>query len=46
LNREARTVTLSDVTNQAAYLLRENTETSGVMRTAQMETWDALQAES
>jgi hypothetical protein len=35
LNREARKATLSGVTDQAAYLLRENTGTSGVMRTAQ-----------
>jgi hypothetical protein len=34
------------VRNQAAYVLREKTGTSGIVQTAQMETWDALQAES
>ena len=35
MNREARIAILSGVTNQAAYLLRENTGTSGVVQTAQ-----------
>ena len=35
MNREARNATFSGVTNQAAYVLRENTGTSGVVQTAQ-----------
>ena len=35
LNRAGRDATLSCVTNQAAYVLRENTGTSGVLQTAQ-----------
>jgi hypothetical protein len=35
LNREAPNATFSGVTNQAAYVLRENTGTSGVVQTAQ-----------
>jgi hypothetical protein len=35
LSREARNATFSGATNQAAYLLRENTGTSGVVQTAQ-----------
>ena len=34
MNREARNATFPDVMNQAAYLLRENTGTSGVVQTA------------
>ena len=35
MSREAERATFSVVTNQAAYLLRENTGTSGVTQTAQ-----------
>jgi hypothetical protein len=35
LSREAQNVTFSNLANQAAYLLRENTGTSGVVQTAQ-----------
>jgi hypothetical protein len=35
LSREAQHATLSGVKNQAAYVLRENTGTSGVVQTAQ-----------
>ena len=35
LSREVRHATFSDVTNRAAYVLRENTGTSGVVQTAQ-----------
>jgi hypothetical protein len=35
LNRAARSATFWGVTNQAAYVLRENTGTSGVLQTAQ-----------
>jgi hypothetical protein len=35
LSREVRNATFSGVTNQTAYLLRENTGTSGVVETAQ-----------
>ena len=35
MNREARNAIFPDVTNQAAYVLRENTGTSGVVQTAQ-----------
>ena len=35
MNREARDAIFPDVTKQAAYVLRENTGTSGVVQTAQ-----------
>lgn len=35
MSRELRNATFPDVTNQAAYALRENTGTSGVVQTAQ-----------
>ena len=35
MSRESQNATFSGVTNQAAYVLRENTGTSGVVQTAQ-----------